>query len=157
LLEPLTRELLANIGVIPDRSLADAGYFSESTVKLLSAQFPGTKWLIPPDRGGQTEGEIIVRGRIPKNISVKDRMRRELSTKRGKAQYGQRKAIVEPVFGQIKEAGVEFRRFSLRGHKNTNREWLLVCTVHNLLKMMRNWQGSKKQKPCANNGMQAAA
>jgi hypothetical protein len=47
-----------------------------------------------------------------------------------------RKAIVEPVFGQIKEQR-GFRRFSLRGKQNVRSEWRLVCTVSNLLKLFR--------------------
>ena len=47
-----------------------------------------------------------------------------------------RKAIVEPVFGQIKEQR-GFRRFSLRGKENVSREWKLVCATSNLLKLFR--------------------
>ena len=42
--------------------------------------------------------------------------------------------IVEPVFGQIKEAR-GFRRFSLRGLEAVQAEWLLVAAVHNLGKL----------------------
>jgi len=45
-----------------------------------------------------------------------------------------RKAIVEPVFGQIKEQR-SFRRFSLRGLDNVRCEWKLVCLASNLLKL----------------------
>ena len=41
-------------------------------------------------------------------------MRHKLKTEAGRAVYKMRKAIVEPVFGQIKEQR-GFRRFSLRG------------------------------------------
>jgi hypothetical protein len=143
MLEPLVREALKNIGVLPDTGLADAGFFSEATIKLLRSLFPDTNWLVPPEK---TQDQTVVRGRIPKNISIADRMRRALSTKVGKEAYKQRKAIVEPVFGQIKEAGVEFRRFSLRGFNNANQEWLLVCAAHNMLKLMRLWQRSKTKK-----------
>jgi hypothetical protein len=47
-----------------------------------------------------------------------------------------RKAIVEPVFGQIKERR-GFRRFSLRGKQNVGAEWRLVCAVSNMLKLFR--------------------
>ena len=46
------------------------------------------------------------------------------------------KAIVEPVFGQIREAR-GFRRFSFRGLRKVSAEWDLVCLTHNLL----NWSG----------------
>ena len=50
--------------------------------------------------------------------------------------YAARKAIVEPVFGQIKQAR-GFRRFSLRGLAKVQAEWALVCATHNILKLYR--------------------
>ena len=50
--------------------------------------------------------------------------------------YAARKAMVEPVFGQIKEAR-GFRRFLLRGYAKVQAEWALVCTTHNILKLYR--------------------
>lgn len=44
--------------------------------------------------------------------------------------------IVEPVFGQIKQAR-GFRRFSLRGLAKVASEWGIVCLCHNLLKLYR--------------------
>ena len=63
-------------------------------------------------------------------------MRSKLRTEAGRTVYKMRKAIVEPVFGQIKEQ-LGFRRFSLRGKENVRREWRLVCAVSNLLKLFR--------------------
>ena len=47
--------------------------------------------------------------------------------------YARRKVIVEPVFGQIKEAR-GFRRFLLRGLQKIRGEWCLVCLTHNVLR-----------------------
>ena len=63
-----------------------------------------------------------------------DRVRRKLKTKAGKAVYAARKAIVEPVFGQIKQAR-GFRQFLLRGINKVRGEWSLVCLTHNILKL----------------------
>ena len=63
-------------------------------------------------------------------------MRHKLRTEAGRAVYKMRKAIVEPVFGQIKERR-GFRRFSLRGKQKVGGEWRLVCAVSNLLKLFR--------------------
>ena len=63
-------------------------------------------------------------------------MRRKLRTKRGRERYALRMETVEPVFGQIKQ-GRGFRQFLLRGLEKVNREWLLICTGHNLLKLFR--------------------
>jgi hypothetical protein len=54
------------------------------------------------------------RGRIPKAVTLVQRMKRKLMTRVGQTIYARRKSIVEPVFGQIKQAQ-GFRRFLLRG------------------------------------------
>jgi len=63
-------------------------------------------------------------------------MRHLLSTPEGRDVYKMRKAIVEPVFGQIKEPR-GFRRFSFRGLEAVSMEWDLICLTHNLLKLFR--------------------
>jgi len=68
--------------------------------------------------------------------TAKERMAAKVRTPEGKALYTRRKVIVEPVFGQIKEAR-GFRRFLLRGLDNIRGEWRLVCVTHNLLKIWR--------------------
>ena len=65
-----------------------------------------------------------------------DRMARKLLTKAGATIYARRKAIVEPVIGQIKHAR-GFRQFLLRGVEKVRGEWALVCTTHNILKLHR--------------------
>ena len=47
-----------------------------------------------------------------------------------------RKAIVEPVLRQIKQAR-GFRQFLLRGFEKVQGEWALICTTHNILKLYR--------------------
>jgi hypothetical protein len=68
--------------------------------------------------------------------AAKERMAAKVRTPAGKALYARRKVIVEPVFGQIKEAR-GFRRFLLRGLATIRGEWRLVCLTHNLLKIWR--------------------
>jgi transposase len=136
-LEPLVERTVAQVGVLPDRGLADAGYFSEAVAESLKQRYGNTTWLISPGRLAHSSSGAPPRGRIPRDISATDLMRRKLSTKAGKAAYAQRKAIVEPAFGQIKEANLEFRRFSFRGLGKVQAEWQLVCAAHNLLKIVR--------------------
>jgi len=69
-------------------------------------------------------------------VQPKEAMREKLRTEAGRAVYKMRKAIVEPVFGQIKEQR-SFRRFSLHGKQKVSHEWKLVCAVSNLLKLFR--------------------
>ena len=59
-----------------------------------------------------------------------------LHTKAGAAVYAARKAMVEPVIGQIKQAR-GFRQVLLRGIEKVQGEWSLVCTTHNILKLYR--------------------
>jgi hypothetical protein len=75
-------------------------------------------------------------GPLPAETTAKEKMAAKLRTPAGKAIYARRKAIVEPVFGQIKEAR-GFRRFLLRGLAKVRGEWRLVCLTHNLLKIWR--------------------
>jgi hypothetical protein len=72
-------------------------------------------------------------------------MRERLASETGKALYAQRKVIVEPVFGQIKETR-GFRRFRMRGLKRVAAEWKLICATHNLLKLFRH--RIAPQQPC---------
>lgn len=66
---------------------------------------------------------------------LRQSMRDKMQSEQSKKIYGQRKTIVEPVFGQIKNAG--FRRFSLRGIAKVSGEFSLICAVHNIKKITR--------------------
>ena len=62
-------------------------------------------------------------------------MNERMSQPSSQALYSRRKVIVEPVFGQIKNLG--FRGFGLRGKEKVAGEFSLVCTAHNIRKMVR--------------------
>ena len=120
---------------VPKEVSADAGYYSGKAVDglydlrvdpFVAPERARHGWVPPP----------APRGRIPKGLSVRDRMRRKLRTKRGRERYALRMETVELVFGQIKQAR-SFRQFLLRGLETVNREWLLICAGHNLLKLFR--------------------
>lgn len=133
--KPVIEDVKKRTGQTPKKASLDAGYYSDDNVAYLeSEQIDGYI-----ATGRQKHGEKIPptpRGRIPKNATTKDRMARKLRTVKGRATYSKRKQIVEPVFGQIKEAR-GFRRFSLRGLANVICEWDIVCLTHNLLKLFR--------------------
>jgi hypothetical protein len=80
-------------------------------------------------------------------LSEIDLMRCRLSTPHGKAQYALRKAVVEPVHGQIKEQQ-RVRRFQFRGLSKVNNEWRLITACHNLLKIWRHAQEKAMQLLC---------
>lgn len=134
-IEPMVSRIKENLGISPKKLSADAGYFSEDNIVFLQNQ--EIEAFIPPDKIRHSVlSSPSPRGRIPKNLSLKDRMRRRLQTLRGKTIYGKRKETVEPVFGQTKE-GRGFRQFLLRGLEKVKAEWQIICMTHNLLKLYR--------------------
>ena len=64
------------------------------------------------------------------------KMRRKIDSIAGRFLYGRRMATVEPVFANVRSS-LGLDRFSLRGKRKVNIQWLLYCTVHNLLKVHR--------------------
>jgi len=133
--KPVIEDVKKRTGQTPQKASLDAGYYSDDNVAYLESEkidgYVAT--------GRQKHGDRIPRaprGRIPKDATTKEKMARKLRTAKGRATYSKRKQIVEPVFGQIKEAR-GFRRFSLRGLAHVTCEWDIVCLTHNLLKLFR--------------------
>ena len=131
----MIEETVSNTGAVPKEVSAAAGYYSAKAVDglydlgvdpFVAPEKTRHGWVPPP----------APRGRIPKGLSARDRMRRKLRTKRERERYALRMETVEPVFGQIKH-GRGFRQFLLRGLAKVNRERLLICVGHNLLKLFR--------------------
>ena len=132
-LREMVEQVEANVGQRPEKLSADAGYFSEANIESLESK--GIEAYVAT--GKQRHNELVSpaqRGRIPKGLGVKARMMRKLRTKKGRKIYSRRKVIVEPVFGQIKQAR-GFRQFLLRGLRKVGGEWRLICLTHNLLKL----------------------
>ena len=128
-------QIKEHCGKMPKKMSADSGNYSEDNVEELKARevepFIATGKITHSDRLVSAP-----RGRIPVSATVKDRMARKLKTKRGRTIYARRKAIVEPVFGQIKSVR-GFDRFLLRSHWKVRCEWAMICMGHNLLKLFR--------------------
>src|SRR6266496_560660 len=114
---------------------ADAGYFSGANVVITAEQ--GLDPHIATGRFKHSEPQPPApRGPIPKDATPKQRMARKLRTKNGRAVYARRKAIVEPVFGQI-DTVQNGRKLLLRGRQAARDQWRFHCAVHNLLKLHR--------------------
>ena len=135
------KQLLPMIGTVRQQSgqkvaevLADSGYCSEENLR--KAANKKIDLYVATGKQKHHQPPPKARGRIPKSATIVDRMKRKLQTKGGRAVYALRKTIVEPVFGQIKQAQ-GFRQFLLRGYEKVQGEWALVCTTHNLLKIYR--------------------
>ncbi|TFD62264.1 IS1182 family transposase [Cryobacterium sp. Hh7] len=135
---PMIEKLQATTGVLPGQILADAGYCSAANldyVKTVEAAGDGrTEFFIATGRvkHGERVPEVP-RGRIPANATLRERMARKLKTKKGRAVYARRKAIVEPVFGQIHTRQGKF--VLLRGLEQAAYEWDLIAACHNLMKL----------------------
>jgi transposase len=115
--------------------LGDAGYWSEENA---AAETEDCELLIATLKDHKQrkamKDQKAPKGRIPNNLSTKERMERKLLTQRGKTLYKKRGQTVEPVFGQMKETqGGD--TFSMRGLELCNSEWTFQSTVHNLKKL----------------------
>jgi len=140
-LPDLVDQVKTNTGRRPKCLLADAGYQSDKNLEHLADKRIDAYVAVRRDKHSSTPLPAP-RGRIPKDLSRRGRMERKLRTKKGRDHYRRRKSIVEPVFGQIKEA-MGFRRFSLRGKEKVTAEWYLVCAVHDLAKLFRSGRAGR--------------
>jgi transposase len=131
---PLLAGVIANTGRAPAAVTADAAYFSEANI--VTAARLGCDAYVLPDRQPHGAAPGAAPGHPSRRGPVSARMRDKLATPLGEALYRRRKAIIEPVFGQIKEIR-GFRRFLLRGIGAVSNEWALICLTHNLLKLFR--------------------
>jgi len=123
---PLVDGIAANLGRAPAQVSADCGYLSEANLAALAARgitaYIATGRAKHPGEGRHPTGPLTVA------------MRARLKRAGWRSRYRLRKQIVEPVFGQIKQAR-GFRQFLLRGVDKVRAEWALICTAHNLLKL----------------------
>jgi transposase len=138
-LAPMLEQVVKNMGTKPVAVTADTGYFSASQVNDQRAEGIDLYIATGKQKHGQSaESPAIAEPDPPaaETESALEKMKRKLQTDAGKALYKMRKAIVEPVFGQIKAArGI--RAFLLRGMEKASAEWKLICATHNLLKLFR--------------------
>ena len=132
---PMITTIASQSGLTPPQVLADAGYCSDANLTAIAATPIDAYISTRKQKHGERPGPCP-RGPLPKTATLIDRMSRKLHRKVGAAVYARRKAIVEPVIGQIKHAR-GFRQFLLRGFEKVQGEWSLVCTTHNILKLYR--------------------
>ena len=148
-LAPMLAQVEQNRGRKPEQATADTGYCSEAAVT--DPKVEGIEWLVPPERQKrkgpgeplqsnvdlQATAQPVVEDKEQAQMSapsVAETMREKLKTTAGHAVYKMRKAVVEPVFGQIKERR-GLRGFLMRGREKVAAEWQIICLTHNLLKL----------------------
>jgi transposase len=128
-LVPLVDAIAANLGRKPREASADSGYLSEANLEALGER--DIKPYIATGRAKHpTDSKRTIGGPLTRM------MRTKLRRARWRSRYRLRKQIVEPVFGQIKQAR-GFRQFLLRGIEKVSAEWVMICTAHNLTKLAR--------------------
>jgi transposase len=137
-LTPMLEEIRATMGSLPHQILADAGYSSAKNLEhaktITDTSAGATEFFI--SIGRTRHGEHIPgagQGKIPADATVRERMGHKLRTDDGRAVYARRKAIVEPVFGQIHTR--QGKRVLLRGLEQAQHEWNLLAACHNLMKL----------------------
>jgi transposase len=125
----LVDAVAGNLGRRPNEVSADRGYLSEPNLAALDER--GVVAYIATGRAKHP-------GEAKRKIGgpLTQAMRRKLKRAGWRSRYRLRKQIVEPVFGQIKQAR-GFRQFLLRGLEKVRAEWALICTAHNLIKLAR--------------------
>ena len=134
-LQPTLEAIRQQAGQTPQAVMTDSGYCSEANLQYLEKK--KIEGFIATDRESYRDRQQPgPRGPLPQGATRVDRMRRKLQTKVGAAIYSRRKTVVEPVFGQIKQAR-GFRQFLLRGLEKVQGEWAVICLTHNILKLHR--------------------
>jgi transposase len=131
-LAPLLDATTAALGRTPREASADAGFCRESNLATLEAR--GIRGYLAPGRGRHGSADPSGRRQL-KPGSRTAAMAARLKRAGRRSRYRLRKQTVEPVIGQIKHAR-GFRQFLLRGFIKVEAEWALVCTAHNLSKLV---------------------
>jgi len=129
-LEALVEPITTNLAAAPEQVSADAGYCSEDNLAALETR----KIDAHIATGRQKHGAAAPQARPAQPQSRVAAMAAKLHAAGHEGPYRLRKQVVEPVFGQIKQAR-GFRQFLRRGLASVQSEWSLLCTVHNLLKL----------------------
>jgi transposase len=121
----------------PEKVTGDSGFFSRQAVRAMQQR--GIDLYLPDNNlrhemrtGERAEGIGQRRIRDPEHL----RMREKLRSVAGRAQYRRRQAVVEPVFGILKEQR-GMRRFRRRGLAAVTTEWMLAAIAYNLTRIAR--------------------
>src|SRR5882724_4509993 len=136
---PMVDAVAAMAGALPEEVSADAGYCSEDNLAGLEER--DIRGYVATGR--QKHGAVSATGKRAKRRGSRvAAMATRLKRGARRSRYRLRKQVVEPVFGQIKQAR-GFRQFLLRGLAKVKAEWAILCAVHNLLKLA----GARRSAP----------
>ena len=130
-LEPMIDQVTERCGAPPGAALADSGFFSIDNIERMEKRNIDA---YVPDSNLASELNLGNRCRVKAYAPAHRRMRAKLRSPDGKAAYARRKAIVEPVFGVLKQQrGI--RQFRTRGLHNVNNEFTLATMAYNITRL----------------------
>jgi transposase len=128
---PMAAQIIERCGQPPEQLLADSGFFSNDNLEQLEAQqidsyIPDSNLACALNLGTPCHGTA--------KAPAHRRMRKKLITEVGRAAYARRKAVVEPVFGVLKQQR-GMRQFRTRGLQQVNTEFTLASIAYNLTRI----------------------
>jgi hypothetical protein len=128
-LAPMIDQVNERCGAPPGAALADSGFFSIDNIEQMELRNIDT---YVPDSNLASELNLDTRCRVKPRAAAHRRMRaNKLRSPDGQAAYARRKAVVEPVFGVLKQQrGI--RQFRTRGLQNVNNEFSLATLAYNI-------------------------
>ncbi|HET9306272.1 MAG TPA: transposase [Candidatus Sulfotelmatobacter sp.] len=140
LLVPLVAAVERECGGRPQQVSADSGFFSQENLQQMEER--NIDAYVPDSHmGRELNRGVRVRGHSAARHPAQRRMRRKLRSPAGRAVYRQRKAIVEPMLGVLKEQR-GMRRFRRRGLSKVAVEFALAATALNLTRL---WQATSRR------------
>jgi hypothetical protein len=128
---PMVEQAIKLCGEQPEQVLADSGFFSIDNLKQLEALRIDA---YIPDSNLARSLNFGTRCRGKAHAAAHRRMRSKLRSDEGQVAYARRKAVVEPVFGVIKQQR-NLRQFRTRGLKRVGNEFTLASIAYNLTRM----------------------
>ena len=130
-LSPMVEQIKLECGSPPEEVLADSGYFSIKNLEWLEEQkinacLPDSNMARSLNLGKRCKGRA--------RAAAHRRMRQKLRSSSGRQAYAQRKTLVEPGFGVLKEQR-GMRQFRTRGKEKVANEFTLANIAYNLTRM----------------------
>jgi transposase len=131
---PMVDLVTRTCGQPPQRVVADSGFYTNQNAEMMAQRdieaYVPDSFLARELNLGHPAAEF------PHPHPRLKQMRQRMRTTEGRRIYAQRKGIVEPVFGILKEQR-GMRSFRMRGLTKVATEFALASTAHNLRRMHR--------------------
>lgn len=135
-LEAMTAAVERECGEPPDVVLADCGYYAREQIQAVEAR--GIEVIVPDVLAARelagAEPVATMNRRQQRRHPGLQQLRERMREPAARACYARRKAIVEPVFGVLKQQR-GMRQFQRRGLAAVGTEWALATTAYNLTRM----------------------